>query len=57
MPVVGQCTENGLDREIEEIGPGTILFIPGGKDPSFDYWGTPIVPIETSLLALQLYSA
>jgi LysM repeat protein len=33
--------ENGLDREIEEIEPGKILFIPGGKNPYFDWVRTP----------------
>lgn len=39
-------SENGLDRELKEIEPGTILFIPGGKNPYFD-WNTPTVPVET----------
>jgi LysM repeat protein len=31
--------ENGLDQEIEAIEPGKMLFIPGGKNPDFD-WST-----------------
>jgi hypothetical protein len=40
-------SENGLDREFEEIEPGKILFIPGGKNPDFDR-STPTAPVETS---------
>ena len=38
--------ENGLDPEIEEIEPGKILFIPGGKNTHFD-WSTATLPVET----------
>ncbi len=39
-------SENGLDRELKEIEPGTIIFIPGGKNFSFD-WNPPTAPVVT----------
>ncbi len=39
--------ENGLDQEIEDIEPGKIIFIPGGKNPHFD-WSTPTPTAETA---------
>ena len=39
--------ENGLDQEVEDIEPGKIIFIPGGKNPNFD-WSTPTPLAETA---------